>query len=116
VGVDLRPAAGLELSGEYEINDVTLPRGDLTTNLYRVSGSWDVSPWISFTSNVQYDDITEIVGLFFRGRWILEPGNDVFFVYTQNWQHMEAGADPLGRRFATLSRGGSLKLNYTHRF
>jgi hypothetical protein len=116
VGVDLRPAAGLELSGEYEINDVTLPRGDLTTNLYRVSGSWDVSPWISLTSNVQYDDVTEIVGLFFRGRWILEPGNDVFFVYTQNWQHMEPGADPLDRRFATISRGGSLKVNYTHRF
>ena len=95
---------------------VTLPRGDLTTNLYRVGGDWDVSPWISFTSNVQYDDVTSIVGLFFRGRWILTPGNDIFVVYTQNWLEQDPSSDPLDRRFATLSRGGSLKVNYTYRF
>ncbi len=116
LGLQVRPAAGLELGAQYEVNDVTLPRGDLTTNLYRLSGDWNVSPWVSFTSNVQYDDISDVVGLFFRGRWILTPGNDVFVVYTQNWLETDPSADPLDRRFVTLSRGGSLKLNYTYRF
>ena len=116
LGLTVRPAAGLELSADYEVNDVTLPRGAFTTELYRVGSDWNVSPWISLTSNVQYDDVSEIVGLFFRGRWILTPGNDLFVVYTQNWQNMDPAFDPLDRRFRTLSRGGALKVNYTYRF
>ena len=116
LGLNLRPAPGMSVSTDWERNDVTLPRGDFTATLYRVSGSWDLSPWISLNSNVQYDDVSDIVGLFFRGRWILTPGNDLYVVYTQNWQEFGPGQDPLDRRFATISRGGSFKFNYTHRF
>lgn len=116
LGLNVRPSPGLQISTDWERNDVTLPRGDFATTLYRLSGGWDVSPWVSLNSNIQYDDVSDIVGLFFRGRWILTPGNDIFVVYTQNWQEFAPGADPLDRRFATISRGGALKLNYTYRF
>lgn len=116
LGLKVRPAPGLQISTDWERNDVTLPRGDFTTTLYRLSGGWDASPWISFNGNIQYDDVSDIVGLFFRGRWILTPGNDIYVVYTQNWQELGPGEDPLDRRFATISRGGALKLNYTYRF
>jgi hypothetical protein len=48
-------------------------------------------------------------------RWIVRPGNDVYLVYTHNWVNYGDGllGDPWLR---TLSRGASLKLNYTHRF
>lgn len=116
VGLNVRPAPGLQVNTDWELNDVTLPRGDFTTTLYRLGGAWDASPWLSFNSNVQYDDVSEIVGLFFRGRWILTPGRDIYVVYTQNWQEFGPGGDALDRRFATISRGGAVKLNYTHRF
>ena len=75
----------------------------------RLSGAWHLSPWASVTGNVQYDTVSEIVGLFTRLRWILTPGSDFFLVYTQNWQ---SAAD----RLYTLSRCATTKINYTHRF
>ncbi len=116
LGLNVRPGPGLSVSANYDGNHVTLPDGDFSASVYRLSGGWEASPWISFSSNIQYDDVSDIVGLFFRGRWILTPGNDIFIVYTQNWQDFGPDGDALDRRFATISRGGAVKLNYTYRF
>lgn len=111
----VKPYPGVQLSGTYERNEVDLANGAFTTNLFRVEGGWDVSPWASLTSNVQFDDVSDILGLFVRFRWIVRPGSDLFLVYTHNWR--EQVDDPLSRRrFETLSRGGSTKINYTVRF
>jgi len=114
-----RPAPGWSLTTHFEHNEVDLPEGSFGTNLGRLSGSWDVSPWASITGNVQYDDVTKVVGLFTRARWILRPGNDLFFVYTHNWREEAVLPEPQerrDRRFETLSRGGAVKLNYVLRF
>ena len=113
--VNFRPTPGLNLGTNFERNDVTLPQGAFTANVYQLDGEWNPSPWISFTNQVQYDDVSELVGLFSRLRWIVRPGNDVYLVYTHNWVNYGGGilGDPWLR---TLSRGASLKLNYTHRF
>lgn len=119
VSVTLRPSPGWAFTGTYERNEVQLPQGDFTTNLGRLSAAWDVSPWASINSNVQYDDVTRVVGLFARARWILRPGNDLFLVYTHNWREEELIPTPDGRterRFETLSRGGAAKLTYAIRF
>jgi hypothetical protein len=113
-GLTLRPASGLNLSVRYERNNVHLPDDDFSTNLGRVEGGWQLSPWASFTGNLQYDDNSEIVGLFARFRWIIRPGNDLFFVYTNNW--LSEGDSFRDLEFSTLSRGASTKINYTYRF
>jgi hypothetical protein len=114
LGLDYRPAAGVELGLEYERNEVTLPQGAFDTNLVRLNTSWDISPWSSFSGNIQYDDVSEIMGVFLKTRWIIAPGNDLYLVYTQNWQRLDS--DPLDSRFRTLSQGVTTKLNYTFRF
>lgn len=114
MGVTWRPDPGLSLRGEWQRNRVDLPRGTFETTLVRVSGGWDPSPWASLTGNVQYDEVSEVVGLFARLRWILHPGNELYLVYIHNWQNL--GPDLLDREFQTLSRGASTKLNYTYRF
>jgi hypothetical protein len=43
----------------------------------------------------------------------MKPGNDLYLVYTHNWRNLET--DLLDRHFQTLSRGGSVKVNYTYR-
>jgi len=114
LGLTWRPNPGLSLRGEWERNQVELPRGSFQTTLVRLSSGWDMSPWASVTGNVQYDDVSEIVGLFTRLRWILHPGNELYLVYTHNWRNR--GPDLLDRDFETLSRGASTKLSYTYRF
>ena len=107
--VTLRPISGLLFSTEWERNNVTLPEGAFVTSLVQQRAEWQVSPWISLTSIVQYDNISSDLGLFTRFRWILQPGNDLFIVYSQNWQSLD-------NRWLTLDRAATTKINYTHRF
>ena len=116
LGLTVRPIPGLQIQGDLERNEVDLPRGSFKTDLIRLGGGWDASPWVSMIGNVQYDNVTEIVGLFARLRWIVRPGNDVYFVYTHNWQNLGGGLLDRDRDLVTLSRGGSMKVNYSYRF
>jgi hypothetical protein len=113
--INFRPRPGVSFSSGIERNDVTLPQGAFVASVYSLEGQWNPSPWISFINQLQYDDVSEIVGLFARMRWIVRPGNDVFLVYSHNWQNYGTGLldQPWLR---TLSNGGSVKLNYTYRF
>jgi hypothetical protein len=113
-GLTVRPRPGLSLSGNYELNQLSLPRGEFDTNLVRLNGGWDLSPWASVTTSLQYDDVSDIVGLFALMRWIVQPGNEIYLVYTHNWQRLDQ--DPLDREFVTLSRGGAVKATYTLRW
>lgn len=117
--VSARPVPGVEFGLSGGRNEVRLPQGNFDTNLLRLSGAWDASPLLSFSGNVQFDDVSDVLGLFARARWIVRPGSDLFLVWTHNWRQEEEGGDlldPRSRRFETLSRGGALKLNYAIRF
>jgi len=109
VELTLKPMSGLLFATEWEYNDISLPEGDFTTNLVAQRGEWQASPWMSLTAIVQYDNVSNEMGLFTRFRWILKPGNDLFVVYSHNWQSLE-------NRWMTLDRAATTKINYTHRF
>lgn len=110
----IRSRGGVSLTANYQYNNVKLPQGDFDTNLVRLSWAWNLSPWTSITGNVQYDDLSNVVGVYARMRWIIQPGNDVFLVWSNNWLYDDG---PLSdSRFTTLSSGGAVKLNYTFRF
>ena len=104
-----RPLHGVTATTEWEHEDVDLFQGRFETNLIRLLGSWHASPWVAFDGNLQYDTVTAVSGLYLRLRWILRPGRDFYFVYTENWRSTDD-------RWETLSRGATTKLNYTHRF
>jgi len=106
---NVHPWAGVTLSLDWRHSRIRLTQGAFTTRLIRARGSWHASPWQSFLATVQYDDVSRVAGLYTRYRWIVRPGSDVFVVYTHNWRSTDS-------RFFTLSRGGTTKINYTHRF
>lgn len=112
VGVGIRPRPGVTLNLQYEFNDVDLAEGAFQTRLYRVVADTQFSPFMYLVNNIQYDSVSRVVGWQSRFRWIVQPGNDIFFVYTQNW------IDPLdpAARFSTLDRRAAAKAVYTKRF
>ncbi len=124
IRASFRPNPGITFSTNYQHNKVTLPAGSFTADLYELEGQWNPSPWVSFTNQIQYDQQSEILGLFARMRWIVKPGNDIYLVYTHNWQNTlidpEGGVfDPLDRHqkeLVRLSRGAAIKAVYTYRF
>ena len=113
--VTVRPGPGVSLSTDVEHNDVRLPQGSFEASVYGVDAEWTPSPWVSAIGELQYDDQSKIVGLYSRLRWIVRPGNEVFLVYTHNWENYGTGLLE-GRDLATRSQGASLKANYTYRF
>ncbi|MFW6331173.1 MAG: DUF5916 domain-containing protein, partial [Gemmatimonadota bacterium] len=116
LGLTLRPLPGISASVDYDRNQISLPRGAFDTNLLRLHSGWDLSPWTSLRTSVQYDDVSEVLGLFGLLRWILQPGNEVFLVYSHNWLHTDPLHHTTRGGFATLSRGASVKITYAFRW
>jgi hypothetical protein len=110
--VGVRPRPGVTVNLAYAWNTVDLAEGAFETRLYRMIADTQFSPFMYLVNNVQYDTVSRVLGWQSRFRWILTPGNDVFFVYTHNW------IDPLdaSSRFRTLDRRAATKAVYTKRF
>ena len=111
-GMGIRPRTGVTLNLSYEFNDVDLAEGKFQTKLYRVVADTQFSPFMYLVNNIQYDSVSRVTGWQSRFRWIVQPGNDIFFVYTHNW------IDPVdpAARFSTLDRRAAAKAVYTKRF
>jgi hypothetical protein len=114
VDLDVKPFPGVSLAAQFEKNDVDLSEGNFSTHLVRLIGEWHINPKFSLLGYLQYDDVSDILGFFWRLRWIIRPGSDLYFVYTHNWAYDPAGLN----RFTldTISRAAALKVNYTYRF
>ncbi|MBT8315837.1 MAG: carbohydrate binding family 9 domain-containing protein [Maribacter sp.] len=112
LGCTIRPAPGINLAGEYNYTKVTAENSGFNTNLFQMDLGLDFTPDISLSSNIQYDDVSEVLGTNTRFRWIITPGTDVFLVYNHNWQNNPA----LDKRFFTIQQGGAMKIVYTYRF
>ena len=108
----MRPRPGVTVNLSYEYNDVDLAEGDFHTRLYRAVVDTQFSPFMYLVNTVQFDSVSRVVGWQSRFRWILVPGNDIFFVYTHNWIDQ---LDP-SSRFRTLDRRAAAKAVYTKRF
>jgi len=99
--LNVRPRPGVNIQVASEFNNVDLLAGSFTTRLYRIDARTQFSPWISLSNNVQYDSESGSVGWQVRFRWIQKPGNDIFFIWTQNWLDQPmVGFKPLDRRAA----------------
>jgi len=106
---DFRPWPGVNLDANWTLTQVRLREGDFNTGLVRFEANIDPTPSISFVSNIQFDTLSNRLGLFNRFRWIVTPGTDIFLVHTANWISEED-------RLRPVSMGGTIKLSYTQRF
>ncbi len=105
----LRPIPGINLNFGYIHSKVSLIEGNFKTNLVRFLADFDLSPFISFSSNIQYDDISKQIGMNNRFKYTITPGSDIYFVYNHNWIKKQ-------EKYTTLSILGASKITYTLRF
>ena len=119
--LNIRPRPGILVQLASEHNDVDLPAGSFETRLWQADVRTQFNPWISLSNNLQYDSDSGQIGWQLRFRWIQRPGNDTFFIWTQNWLDLssqqgsfaEAGTP---RRLRVLDRRGAAKVVRTIRF
>ncbi|HAC15613.1 MAG TPA: hypothetical protein DCE78_06675 [Bacteroidetes bacterium] len=106
--VTVRPYIGINLTANWSREDIELHDGAFHADVYRFRGNIDLTPFTSYTSMIQYDNLSRLMGLYQRFHWIITPGTDLYLVYTWNWRE-------LNNRFTPLETSGSIKLSYTHR-
>ena len=107
--ITIRPVPGINFTGTYVYTDVDLVQGAFTTDLMRFNASFDLTPFLSFSSFIQWDNLSDQLGINNRFQWIITPGRDLFFVYNHNWEDRFD-------RFRTLNSTVTMKATYTHRF
>lgn len=107
--LSLRPYPGIELNPEYIRTNVNLDEGSFSADLFRFSANLDFTTSLFLTTNIQFDNLSNLLATNNRIRWIITPGSDIYLVYSHNWIEEND-------RFQTLQRAGTFKMSYTHRF
>ena len=107
--VNVRPRPGVLATMVARVNRVELPGTTFTTTILRAIVNTQFGPFVSLANNLQYDSDSRVLGWQVRFRWILTPGNDVYFVTLNNW------LDDVDR-YRLLDRNTSTKIVFTRRF
>jgi hypothetical protein len=89
-----------------------LPQGNFTARVITSTLNYSVSPRLTFSNLIQYDNRSRNLGLQSRLRWTLKPGNDLFISFNQGWIN-----DPGSNlRFIAQDTKIATKFQYTFRF
>ena len=67
----------------YAIDDIHLPDGDELIHLLSAQISLLFTPDISWVTLVQFDNVSDSIGINSRFRWIIEDGRELFLVLNQ---------------------------------
>ena len=107
--INLRPRRGILATLSSTFNHVELPQGHFSTKVLRGIINTQLNPFISISNNVQFDSVSRVLGWQSRFRWIVQPGNDIYVVWLNNWQDT-------GPQLTTLDRSAAVKAVYTYGF
>jgi len=106
-----RPSKHFRAGISFSVDDVELPDGDFTTRLLRAQFDFVFSNTLSWVNLIQYDNVSESIGLNSRLHWVPQSGRNVFLVLNHNYE--ERITD---RSFHSTTTDLTLKADYTFRF
>jgi hypothetical protein len=106
-----RPSPRVSGRLSYDYSDIDLPQGSFETRLARVGLDFAFTSTISWVNLIQYDNVSETVGINTRLHWIPEAGREVYFVINHNAEDFDRD-----NRFHSTFSDVTAKLNYTFRF
>jgi hypothetical protein len=102
IGLTLKYKGYVNLALDADLVRGRLPQGHFSENVYQVKADIFLSPDLGLMNYIQYDDISGQLGWSARLRWQISPGNEIYIVYTKNW---EKRWDPTSRFFPMEERG-----------
>jgi len=110
-GINWRPSGRFRTSLDYTFNDIELPEGDFVTRLVQFSTEVAFSSTLSWVARIQYDNVSELMGVNMRLHWIPEAGREGFLVLNHSLEDYD-----LDNRFRSTLSEASVKFSYTFRF
>jgi hypothetical protein len=106
-----RPSPHFAAILAHEVNDIDLPTGSFTARLSRLRVDLVFSATLAWTSFVQYDNVSELLGINSRLHWIPEAGREMYLVFNQGLQDFDRDG-----RFRSTQSDVVAKAGYTFRF
>jgi hypothetical protein len=95
----------------YDWNDITLPQGSFITRLMRLTTEVNFSSTLYWVNLIQYDNVSERLGVNARLRWIPKAGQEGLIVLNHTLQDRDND-----NAFVSELLDVNLKLSYTFRF
>jgi len=111
LSLNWRPSERLRFGVSYNVNEVEMPEGDFTVRLSSVRADVILSSTLSWVNLIQYDNLSENVGLNSRLHWIPQAGREGFIVFNHNLVDTDRNDS-----FHSTSADLSVKFSYTWRF
>jgi hypothetical protein len=106
-----RPSEHFRLAIGYQVDDIELPDGAFTVRLASLRAQIVFSSQLSWVNLIQYDDVSELIGINSRLHWIPQAGREGFIVLNHNLSDADKNES-----FHSTSADLSLKFSYTWRF
>lgn len=106
-----RPSEHLRIAASYSVDDVNLPSGSFETRLASTEIEIAFSNTVFWTNLLQYDNVSDSVGINSRLQWSPQAGRNVYFVVNHNFVER-----PLDSEFHSTATDLTLKFDYTFRF
>jgi len=104
-----RPSRFVELDGAWRLREIRLPQGDFNVRIGSAKAVVTFSPDVQVSLLAQYDNFSRELGVNARFRWIVQPGNEIFFIVNQ-------GYDATSESIRPTASETSLKAAWTLRF
>jgi len=106
-----QPSPRFRSSVGYNFNDIDLPGGSFRTRLITTGFDVVFSSTLSWVNLIQYDNVSETMGINMRLHWIPQDGREMFFVVNHTLEDFDRDD-----RFDSLASDITLKAGYTFRF
>jgi hypothetical protein len=109
--VTWRQSKYFNVSASYDWNDIELPQGDFITRLTSLGAEINFSPTLYWVNLVQYDNVSEVLGINARLVWIPTAGQEGLIVFNHSLQDQDKD-----NSFVSELSDINVKLSYTFRF
>jgi len=109
--VNLRPNRHFRSNFRYQYNEITLPDGRFETRVVQLTLEGVFSSSLSWTNLIQYDNISETIGINSRLHWIPRAGREGYIVLNHNLQDYDRD-----NSFQSSFSETTIKYSYTFRF
>ncbi len=106
-----RQSRYFRVSASYDWNDINLSGGNFITRNTRLTTEVNFSPTLYWVSLVQYDNVSEVLGLNTRLVWIPTAGQEGLIVFNHRMQDEDKD-----NSFRSELSDITVKFNYTFRF
>lgn len=106
-----RPSPHFRFGLNYDAHEIDLPDGEFTVRQSTVRAELVFSSTLSWVNLIQYDNVSENLGLNSRLHWIPQAGREGFIVFNRNLSDVDRDDS-----FTPVSADVAMKFSYTWRF